>query len=444
MILSFKKDGTSRSISVLVVSLFIAILAYSHFINVANYSFLSYTYGGADTSTPISALLRYSRLPVLLLGLVVSLLVFTGSRNIRLYFLQNWDILLLCITFFLGIPNALDPINASLYALWNSAAFLCVLTFFHEIRKSGVLIRWSSVFRLVFWSNFIVLPLLMLNLPTAGQSFEYHMAWSSKFFYPYCLLSMLMSIYGMHLFCNRGIYFFRSQRLNSWLELLTIILIFLFIFLGARRAALFVAIAISGPYLFFAVGRRYWKKVILFIIFALALGVSVPLALNYISENEQTFKVLKKLSDIRESGGDLSKESSYSEREKIWGQYWKIVDDHPFTGVGAYNGTIVHTRYYPGNDTQGYSTHNLFMGALVEHGFIGLTALILFLIRSLWIGFFKISSRDYLIYLFFLFVPILAINWNEYNLIPGQVFYWSTFLVFLVPRMFLKKYQVVP
>jgi O-antigen ligase len=378
-------------------------------------------------------------MPALLFGAFVTLLLMVRTKDLQLYFVQNIDILLFCVVLFLGIINAEDQINATLYAVWNSAAFVCMLSYFYQIRKRSRTVRWWSLFQIVFWSNSIVLLLLVVHLHTLGTEWGYYMAFSEKFFYPYCLLSMLMSIYGTQLFCDRSIYSFKSDRLNAGLQLFTIFLIFLFIFLGARRAVLFVGLFISFPYMFYAVGQRYWKKLSLFLLIAAFLIVTIPIVITYMSEYETEFKILKKLSDIQEAGGDISKDSSYGERQKIWVQYWQIVEEHPIIGVGAYNSRIVQEIWFEGTDTEGYSTHNLFMGVLVEHGFTGLTMLVVIMLRSLWISFRRLPLRSTLIYGFYIFIPILAINWNEYNLIPGQVFYWSTFLFLVAPRMFMTK-----
>ena len=96
------------------------ILYYSNFINIANYSFLSYSFGGFPVSSPFLDLIKYSRLPVLIFGgLVLSLLV-VRDKLLRSFFIENWDVLLFGIVLYFGLVNSSDFFTGLSYSIWHS------------------------------------------------------------------------------------------------------------------------------------------------------------------------------------------------------------------------------------------------------------------------------------------------------------------------------------
>lgn len=415
-------------------------LFYSNFINLANYSFLSYSLGGGSVSNPLFELIKYSRLPVLMLAFVAINLNRDIRKSIYRFFILNLDIIFFFVIMWLGLLSSQDQVNGLFYTLWQNLALLTLLALFvvlrHYYNRENTIYIF---FQLLFWSNFIVLPLLIINLHTFGNNWVYNMAFSSKTFYPYCLLSMMISIYGAKLFSEKSLFLFFTKRYAHYIEYILILVLIFFCLFSARRGPLFVMLALTPIYMFIAIGRQWWKRFFILLFLGITTLGSIPKINNYMETHQLEFAIFKKIGDLQNSKDGLSGDQSYNEREQIWELYWDIVEDYPFFGVGAYNSTVVNKNKNPNHRLAGYSTHNLYMGLLVEHGYLGLVTFLAIIIRGLIIMLTKTSLSFFIRYSIFLCAPALLINWNEYNLIPGQVFYWSTVSFLLFPRLFLLK-----
>lgn len=413
------------------------ILFYGNVINLANYSVLSYTFSGAGYSNPIFELVKYSRLPMLFVGVLLFSVVMVRSVKLRSFIVKNVDIFLFLLVMISGLINSLDIINGLFYTLWQSAALITVLLFLFFLNKhSDRENSFRNFMQLLFWSNFFVLPLLVFNFHTLGSGWTYYMAFSSKTFYPYCLLTILLAMYSSRVLLNRSI-FNGPKRRNLLFEWILILGCLFFCFVSARRTPLFLMVLLTPPYIYLTVGRRLWKRIALVFVLVTAIAASIPVTLKYINEHKYELAALKKLNDLSKSSGDFSKDASYNERKLVWDSYFKVYKRYPIVGVGSYNGSVVHTKMFDGERVEGYSTHNLYLGILVEHGLLGILLFATIFVRSLIILFISSKFRFFILYNIFLIAPILIINWNEYNLIPGQIFYWSTILVIIFPRIYL-------
>ncbi len=431
---SIKRQSiTIPKASILVIVVYLLFLA--NLINIGNYSFFSYTFSGASASNPLFSALIYLRLPLAVFGGILILAFLFHDKSFRSSLIKNIDVLLFGGMMFLGLFNSKDMVNGILYSIWHMSSFIVVLTFLFLLNKNfNPEIRVRFFFQFLFWSNFIVIPLLVINLSSLGQQWSYYMAFSSKAFYPYCLLSMIISIYSSRLLTGYSIFNY-SKRINGYLELILILLIIFFCFVSARRTPLFLIILLSVPYTYFRIGRRVWKKATLFILTICLIVFATPKVMKFIDEHKYEMSVLKKINDLQASNGDLSKDSSYNERKQIWNSYIEVFEKHPAIGVGSYNGPLFQTMIVKNSNLAGFSTHNLYLGILVEHGVIGFFFFILMIICSLFKAIRKIGIKKSLIWISYGLVPILLINWNEYNLLPGQVFYWTTILILLFPRL---------
>ena len=420
--------------SLSLLTILIYVMFYSNFVNIANYSFLTFDFSGKETSNPLFSLIKYSRLPILFFGFFGLLIVLPKNRALRSFLLTNWDILLFMIVIYFGLINSIDLFNGVSYSLWHSASFLSILSLIYLLKTKYQEQIYEYFFRFIFWSNFLVLPLLYINLPTLGNNWVYHMAFSAKTFYPYCLLSMLMAIFGSQLFLGKSLFGKKWIISTFWIELFFIVSICLFCFVSARRTPLFVIFILTFAYIFFAIGKRIWKKAMLVLIVIGVLFNTIPKALIYMEENKTELAILNKLTQIQESSGNLSKDPSYNERQLVWISYFEVIKRFPILGTGSFNGPIYQEQMFSGSREGGFSPHNLYIGILTEHGIIGFLIFLIVLFRSWTIYFIKNGTKKTWKYTFFLLTPVLLINWNEYNLIPGQVFYWTTLLILFLPR----------
>jgi len=405
-----------------------------------------YSFSGGRVSNPLFELVKYSRFPVMFFAFyIVANLSTSFRKGIYIYFLQNIEVIIFIIVMFGGLINSPDLFNGVFYTTWQMLCWLCTLTFFYLlIRNYSLKDRLRFFFQLLFWSNFIVFPLLLLKIGTLGNTLVYNMAFSDKAFYPYCLLSMFISILASRAFCERSLFdislpFLSKKNSNLLLEAFLVAALILFCFVSARRTPLFVMILQILVYTYFIIGRTLWKKIAYILFVVGLLSYSIPKILTYIEAHKYELTVLKKLDDIQ-SGEGIEGDPSYTARQEVWSMYWEIIKEYPLFGVGASNSTVVHEKTYPYEMLGGYSTHNLYVGILAEHGFLGLLMFIIIVVRGLIIILMK--GRKYIgIYGLLILLPALAINWAEFNLIPGQVFYWSTVLFFLFPRLFLEDHK---
>lgn len=414
------------------------ILFYSHTINIGNYSYLSYTFGGVPTTYPIFEVVKYSRLPLQILGLIVVTVVFIRSGKLRDYFLKNIDVFVFGFVLYLGLKNSVDIISGIMYSIWHTVSIVCTMAFLFFMRRSGDIGRsFFIIFRLIFWSNFVVLILLIPGIRSLGQEWVYNMAFTSKAFYPYCLLSIVISMYMTRLL-NQGSVLGVAGRRGVLIESVIVFATIVFCFVSARRTPLFLIILLSLIYGYFMVGRAFWKKVLL-IGSVLLVGVAtIPNMLQTFEEKQLELSIFRKLNLLSQSKGNLKGDQSYSDRLRLWQMYDEIHAKYPIVGVGSYNSTLYQERLNPTSDLAGYSPHNLYRGILVEHGWIGFIAFIIMLVRSVYFCLKKLKFRVLVFYFGFFLLPVLIINWNEYNLIPGQVFYWTTMLAILTPRVLVR------
>lgn len=426
------KNYTIRVRRVTVFGLILALLYFSNLVNIGNYSFLSNSFSGVAGSNPLFLAIKYSRLPLLLAGAFVVFHQLIQAREVRSYFIANADLLLLGGVMYLGLFNALDVVNGLFYTVWHSAVFVVILYFFYILKRDFTeKERVLFFFRFLFWSNFIVIPLLIINMRSLFANWSYDMAFSNQTFYPYCLLSIMAAMYGARVLGGSSVF---KSKWSGWFELVLVGMLIFFTFVSARRTPLFLMVFMTLFFSFYAVGRRMWKRVFLFVVLAVTLVISIPKGMKYMYEHRYELSMLKKINDIQESGGELSKDASYNERGKIWKSYLVILERNALFGTGSYNSTLWHKHLFKSVNYRGYSTHNLYRGALIEHGYIGFSLLLFVILRSVWILLMRSSLRFVFRYGTFVLLPVLLVNWNEYNLIPGQVFYWTTMLVILFPR----------
>ncbi|MDQ3142569.1 MAG: O-antigen ligase family protein [Bacteroidota bacterium] len=415
------------------------ILFYSQLINIANYSFLSYDANGILRQSILFELVRYSRLLILFLIVPFLFIQKPYLKQLKYWLFVNYDIFILIGIMFLGIANALNKQEAFFYTIWQLGSLLSVLLFiFLLIRYQDAKNTLFFILRFLFWSNALVLPLLFINLDTFGDSWTFKMAYTSKgAAYPYCLLSMLLAIYSSHLLCGKSIFAFKRDVLITSVELLLIISILFFTFFSARRTPLFIMAILSFFYLFHIVGRYYWKKVLLLGILTIILVGSIPYLVDLMETYKYEYSILNKLESLNSAVSGSKEDPSYSERKHIWQLYYQVFQHNPIIGTGASNSQNFSTALYPGHSQSGYSVHNMYVGITVEHGLLGLICFLLILIRGWWTMFKKVPIKHYINFWIFLIGPVLIINWNEYNLIPGQMFYWTTILILLLPRIYL-------
>jgi len=413
-------------------------------LNVANSSFLTYDIAGNRTNSQLGDVIAALRLPIVFLGL----LIFFGSSSSKsrsAFFRINRDIVLFALVPWISIIFAPDKINASFYTLWHTSIFILILYFFFMASK---IYRPSEIIfhvaRLLIYGNILVLPFLIFDIDKVFQGNELEMIYSNRTFYPYCLLTVIGSsliILHFRKFLPFEVKKSFLLKFNSNFYYLLIAVCTLFILASGRRAPLLVEIGLILYFISFHWGRLPVARFLSVSISLLLLFAIILNAQSFIDKYKQDFASLNRLSLVRYDSEEGLVEADYTQslavRAELVTSYSKIVADYPVFGVGLYNGRIMHRQYYGSWILANFSTHNTYLGILVETGWVGFIIFLVILIRS---GRYIIRANAFhrrLVLL--LFIPALMINFNEFNSLGGQVFFWPTVLAVILPRILNEK-----
>ena len=428
----------SKKINVYFILFYILVI--SNFLNIGNYSFLSYTFSGISIDNSILSLIKFSRLPIIIISCLIVAKKLSGHPYLVNFFKRNLDLFLFIVVCFLGTINASDKIYAIFYSMWQAGCLVLILFYLFSLFQLTDRKNWISKFlNLLFFSNLITLVLLCLNMYTLGDDVKYYMAFTSKTFSAYCIFTMLTSLYIYQINYRKSLINLSFKKLNPYLNFFTICLIIFFSILSARRSVIFSIVFTSFIYLYYIIGKNLWKKIAIIIISTLGLIISIPKVLEFADRNHQQFAVLRKITDFDKNISGKAADPSLGERLIIWSYYLELSEDYPIVGTGAYNGEIKLQEKFGFNHYTNFSTHNTFITILVEHGYLGIFLFFIIIIKSTFIILLKFDPKIKLPYLAILVIPTIIINSFEFNFYPGQTYYWATMLILLYPRIYLAK-----
>lgn len=414
--------------------------------NIGNYSFFTYSFDGTLIRGIIGKLLAASRLPICLLPLVLFLGIgYKLRKQIGSFLIQNLDVVLFVLASWFSIINSIDKVNAFFYTVWHNAIFFAILAYFFYIAHKSYN-RFDRLYNLgfiLFWSNVIVLPFLLVNLNNMIGGGILDMAFSGIPFAPYCVLSLMFATY-IFLYLKKNNPTSKKGLLRFSRPLYWFFSLFLFILLlgGARRTPLVISIVLTLGFLYLYYGTNLWQRVVIIgvMMYSVFLFViSIPIIIERYGDQ---FYTLERFSQIEfDAGGNISEgkfSKSYMDRLLIWDSYFKLVRENPVFGTGLFNSKIHHVDRFKNWRLAGYSPHNSYISIIVEQGYIGIFFFLIVLFRSIFLM--ATKERTRLRYLYFLIlISMLVINWNEYNSLGGQVFFWTSFLIILYPRVYLVK-----
>lgn len=195
----------------------------------------------------------------------------------------------------------------------------------------------------------------------------------------------------------------RQRKLHTRLFALAYIFVALFaIALTASRSAFVVALVGICFLPLFSVREHVSKKVVA------VCGITGALVAAYAWIPEVASSRLSTILSQLQSG-DLNG------RVSIWVASWKVIQDHPFLGIGI------------GNFNQavgiGLTAHNTYVSILTEQGIVGLTTFVVLLI-ALFLSTWKMPHRPKLLWFGILVcwcIGVITIDWNS-NRITWIVF----------------------
>ncbi|MFC6194813.1 O-antigen ligase family protein [Dyadobacter subterraneus] len=317
----------------------------------------------------------------------------------------------------------MDTSSYLIYGIWTLFSLLSILLL---VSYTAVISTTFSEFSLnisqVLWKgNFIILVLDLISLllsKTKGGMLNIFFASNTFWAYPTMIMGILALIKMR----------FTSPSFSKKLYYAAIFIISLTsVYFSARRSPLF-CLVLTLPLLYLPLKLRQIFLLILFSLTTYSFTDSTTGKdfLNSLPDSYMKYRIERMFGLVHGR-----EETSYSERQKIWNIYLDAFYQKPVTGEGlaAVNRITVTTK----NKTDRLSAHNTFIGLLAETGLSGSLLLFVVILRSVLMAG-RIRNATWTKIYLILFIPTLLINWVEYNLIPGQIFFLYTIIVWLLPR----------
>ena len=371
-------------------------------LNFGNYSWLIYTWDGMPNENLFLEVIANLRILIPILTVLYLYQIKVYNRKIKHVIRQNIMLYMLILICFFNIAISEEIIKSVTYSIWLLFSIIVIHLTVYET-KSDVdlikLIKFGSVITVV-----LVLPSIPFLLEDNERTF-----FSSKNYYAYAIAIHILSEF----------YLFTKSKINNhkYLRWGVIILLIMVLFLSGRRAPLLCCLIGCLFYL-------YKSNKLIFITILLFSSSLIPYVLssNFFGFKMSDSLTYSRVNRIIESGDNS--DSSYDQREFIWGLYLKAFSDSPIIGNGLNTNVSNLSRYYSG-ELDELSYHNSYLQILVELGLIGFLIFNIYLISVL-----KQFIRHKQIVLFPILLAILFINWFESNILPGQIFFIFSFSLF--------------
>jgi O-antigen ligase len=382
-------------------------------LTIGNYSFFRYTLSGSLKNSAISSIFAHLRF---VLPLWPILYAFQLNLSLSLRILKhNIDVVALLFCWTLSSALSLDITSYLVYAPWTISVWIGVLL---AIGFTALTVRSASeliffYLNIIWLGNLIVLALVVISyfVRTPGPGI-YTLLYSSNSFWAYPLLiTGIISVIRI-----RWRSFVLTKRL---FYVLVLAICWIAIYLSARRGPLLVlSMVILMTYLPTKFPHIVWVGSLVILLVSLIKPVDV---IHHLPDSFMKYR-LKRLAGLVR----IQKETSYAARTRIWKDYMEDFYQNPILGTGLSGKRLNETGP---TDGVHFSPHNTYVGLLAEKGLLGTALLLAIILRSL----FLISAEMRRIYLLLL-LPSIAINWVEYNLLPGQIFFLYSSIIWLLPR----------
>lgn len=391
------------------------------FLTIGNYSFFRYSIHGIENAPLYLKLAPYIRLliPVWIIGYCL----WMNHKLTCRIFADHFDILLLGFSWMISGLLSLDIASYLFYGLWSLFSLLSILLY---ISFSSITSRAKSEFLLttlhVLWiGNFVILVLdgaTMVSMKPHGGM--YQMFFSSNTFWAYPTMIMgILAIIKMR---------FTAPKLGKKIYYFSIFLICLAaVYFSARRSPLF-SLTFATILIFIPPRTPHILAITILILFFCILFNSTTgeHMIKSLPESYMKYRI-ERMSGLIKG----RKETSYTERQKIWKIYLDRFYEKPVFGEGL--AAVKRIKSNLKNNPEGVSAHNTFIGLLAETGLAGALLMLIVLARS-FNFLFKYANANWIKIYLILFFPTLVINWVEYNLIPGQIFFLYTMIIWIMPR----------
>lgn len=391
------------------------------FLNIGNYSFLRYSLNGSENPSSILKIISGFRI-LLPLWIVVYSLNLHFRLTVKIL-LRNIDVILPSICWLLSGLLSMEISSYLLYGIWTLFSLWAILLFVsYTALISQSLPKYSFNFLQTLWyGNFVILILDILSLISLGPKggiLNLFFASNTFWAYPTMIMGILALIKLRFTSASLGKKFYYAAIL---------IISVTAVYYSARRSPLFCLI-LTIPLLCLPLKAPQ----IIFIFFLLITSYSFIDSANgkefldSLPDSYMKYRITRMFGLVQGW-----KETSYTERQKLWDIYLNAFYKKPVMGEGlaAVNRIAENMK----NNENRLSAHNTFIGLLAETGLSGALLLFVVILRSIILAG-RIRDTGWIKIYIILFIPTLLINWVEYNLIPGQILFLYTMIVWLLPR----------
>lgn len=391
------------------------------FLTIGNYSFFRYTLHGVETTSSVLRFIPNVRfiIPVWIFWYCISFNLRLTSKILR----DNFDVLVVGLSWLLSSILSFDMSSYLLYGTWSFFS-LCAVLLFISITAFISDTRAEFILRIlnVLWiGNFVIIILdiasMLFLAPGITMS---NILFSSNTFWAYPTLIMgIVALIKMR---------FTTESLIKTAYYICIFVISLIaVYFSARRSPLFVLI-LTSVLLFIPPRIPHIILISLIVIssFSFLNSSTGKNLIDALPDSYSKYRIKRMFGWVKDR-----KETSYLERQKIWNTYLDKFYNKPVLGEGL--SAVQHISKSSKTKTDGLSAHNTFIGLLAETGLIG-TGLLIFMLGKSILLLRKARSVNWIKIYILLFIPTLLVNWVEYNLIPGQIFFLYTMIIWLLPR----------
>lgn len=334
---------------------------------------------------------------------------------------RNPTMLLWCLLFISFVPGFIIAHNQTL--AWQDLSgklylFVTPLLFFF-IKPPGE-IAWQ---RLLHLFVFACLVFIAVSIGIAVSTFA--VSGVSHFFYKDLVgfSTIHPSYLGMYInfaIAITGVHFFRDvrcrekKRRTMYIVILAVLFVYLLL-LTAKTAIIIGGISLIWIFIYWGKQQGKLKRALAYLFLAFILLASIALANN---EIRVRIGMLFNYDKVNYDNSVLS-------RQYQWMSAWQLINDSHWRGVGSDISTDKLIEYYAKNNFQKgveerYNTHNQYLQAAVDGGWLSLVLFCASLAALLLVAFW---SRKYILFFFLLILCISNLTECMFETLSGILFF---------------------
>lgn len=401
----------------------VAVLFVVVFLNVGNYSFLTFRADGEGQTAALSPFLKVVRFPILA-GVIIGALLAYGGRYWD-FVGRNADVIVLGFCALVSGAMGYNLATGITYGAWFALALVAALAYvLYHASHGHEGMGMTRFARLMLWSNVLLIIFALAALPNFDPSKS-------------LALEGTFTASNVHSFAASvvvGAALILAERekdkwaggSRAWIYFVIAVVAVGTMILGGRRSAMGGIAGAGVIWLFFLRPdatrslNTYAQRVGI----AIAIGVVIWAVLP-----SATYTQMRISRGLGEYDGSTQ---SRIEIAKFGLLMWQ---QQPVTGLGLANAREASLQFGMQTEMAGYGLHNSYLAVLVEFGLLGTVAFLFIFFRSVWLW--TQMERRSRAELAMIAIPTLLVCSTEYNLAPGQFMFWPFVLCILMPRVLL-------